>query len=265
MTRPGEHPSDDLQLLMEDLLAAEQRRRVEAHLLGCTRCRRELQALRQARELARAPRDEPAMPPGLAARISGSLDAEDRRARARPLRWWAPLGLAAAAIIVLLVSRAREPDFVAAAAADFRQYLDGSLPLDRRTGDPAEMGRYFAQRGQAELGRVFDFGMMGYRLEGGRLHRLAGRDATLFAYRAGPGRDILCLMYPGTLDELPPGSGERARGAIIFRIYQRPGMTLVFWQEGDVVCVLVSSGDPEEAVQLAMAKAETVEPRERRQ
>ena len=55
--------------------------------------------------------------------------------------------------------------------------------------------------------------------------------------------------------ELPPGAEERDHDGIRFIVYRRAGLTLVFWEEGTVVCVLASDGDPEEAVQLAYAKA----------
>jgi hypothetical protein len=40
-----------------------------------------------------------------------------------------------------------------------------------------------------------------------------------------------------------------------FLIYRRGALTLVFWQEGDVICVLASDIAPEAAVALAFAKA----------
>jgi hypothetical protein len=38
-------------------------------------------------------------------------------------------------------------------------------------------------------------------------------------------------------------------------VYERDGVTSVFWQEGTVVCVLASDLPREEVVQLAYAKA----------
>jgi hypothetical protein len=40
-----------------------------------------------------------------------------------------------------------------------------------------------------------------------------------------------------------------------FVIYERRGVTLVFWMEGDVMCVLSSDIGREEVVGLAFAKA----------
>jgi anti-sigma factor RsiW len=270
MTAPDAHPGDELHLLLEDLLPPAQRAAVEAHVAGCERCRRELAALRWTRTAARAqgegrgPDDAAALPPALAARITASLDAEDRAARRRRrVRWSLPVSLAAAAVLALVLLRPllnpRGTDFVDLAARDYQTYRSGALALDLQTAEPARLAAYFAERLPAVPARVFDFGMMGYTLAGGRVHRVAGRDATLFAYRNAAGTDIVCVMYAGTLAELRGGAGaggeERVHEGIRFRVYRSGALTLVFWEEGDIVCVLVSVGDPDAVVQFAYAKA----------
>jgi hypothetical protein len=40
-----------------------------------------------------------------------------------------------------------------------------------------------------------------------------------------------------------------------FHICQKDGLSAVFWQEGAIVCVLISDVEPEAVVQLAFAKA----------
>jgi len=62
-------------------------------------------------------------------------------------------------------------------------------------------------------------------------------------------------MYLGTASELPAGSVERENRGIKFHVYQVKGVTMVFWQEGKVVCVLSSDMPVENVVQLAFAKA----------
>jgi anti-sigma factor RsiW len=256
VTPRDDHPANDLQLLLEDLLAAERRAEVEAHLADCPRCRRELEAIRRVRAAARRSRPEPELPEGLASRVSASLDAVDRASRrARRARWLVPLSLAAAAILAVVLWRTSSRDPVRAAARDYASYRASTLPLELATSDVAALQRFFADHAPATGARVFDFGMMSYRLMGGRVHRLAGRDAVLFAYRGTAGNDLVCVMYPGRLSELPPGADERLHQGIPFRVYRRGGVTLVFWQEGETVCVLVSGGASEEAIQLAYAKA----------
>lgn len=256
MTSGAPHPGDELQLLLDGLLSAERRAAVEQHLTDCLRCRRELDALRKVKAAARGALAEPALPAGLAARVTAALDADDHRTRRARRRWrLLPIPLAAVAVLALLLLRGSDADFVAAASRDFAGFRAATLSLQLETTDPAALERFFAGRGVRIPPRVFDFGMMGYRLAGGRVHRLDGRDAILFAYRGAGGHDLVCVMYPGRLAELPAGAEEREHDGIRFRVYRAAGATLVFWQEGAVVCVLVSNADPEEAIQLAYAKA----------
>lgn len=48
---------------------------------------------------------------------------------------------------------------------------------------------------------------------------------------------------------------RREHDGIPFQIYEAGELTLVFWQEGEVVCVLVGDGPPEAVIALALAKA----------
>jgi anti-sigma factor RsiW len=250
------HPGDDLQLLLDGRLTAERRAAVEAHLGECGQCRRELDALRRVKGALRQDLVQHAVPPDLAARVSGALRAESarRRIRPRPLVIGAAT-LAAAAALVLLLARGGEPDFVEAATRDFASFRGAVLRLDLETSDPAALERHFASAGVPFPTRVFDFGMMGYRLAGGTVHRLAGRQSALFAYRSAAGDHLVCQMYRGETAELPAPAEEREHDGIRFLIYRAGDLTLVFWQEGPVVCVLVGEGDPEAAIQLAYAKA----------
>ena len=62
-------------------------------------------------------------------------------------------------------------------------------------------------------------------------------------------------MFLGQAGELPRGTTLRENKSLKFYTYQTNGVTAVFWQEGALVCVLVSDIAPEEVVQLAFAKA----------
>jgi hypothetical protein len=62
-------------------------------------------------------------------------------------------------------------------------------------------------------------------------------------------------MYEGRTSALPAPAERRRQNDIDFLVYREGGLTFVFWQEGDVVCVLVADGDSESAIQLAFAKA----------
>ncbi len=258
-----DHPfEEELQDLLDGRLAGAERAEIQAHVARCRRCREELAALERGRAAARG-LPKLAQPADLAVRIARALDAEDRPSapsptrRRLPHRW--PLvaaGLiAAAALVALLMVRRATADLPAAVARDFAGYRDARLALELRTGDPTTLERFFAARGIAFPTRVFDLAMMQYRLAGGRVHRLAGRPSALFAYTGPNAAPLICEMYAGSLAELPRAAEQRVHDGITFRVYRVSRMTLVFWQEGAVVCVLASEGNTDEVVQLAYAKA----------
>jgi hypothetical protein len=62
-------------------------------------------------------------------------------------------------------------------------------------------------------------------------------------------------MYEGRFAELPPADEVRRHDGMTFQVYRAGRLTLVFWQEGDMVCVLASDAESEEVIQLAYAKA----------
>lgn len=251
-------PGEDIQELADGRLPPGRREELEGHLATCPQCARQLARLRWVKEgTARVPVHQP--PPDLPARIAQSLDGEDRGGgpRAGRLRRYvlpAAAALAAAAVVVFLVSRGQR-DLPEAVGRDFDAYGRAGLSLDTVSNDGPGLERYFARRGVAFPTRVFDLGMMGYRLVGARVHQLEGRPSALFVYRSGDDRTLVCQMYEGTLDELPPGGEAREHDGIEFRIFKSHGLTLVFWTEGSVVCVLVSDAPDEAVVQLAYAKA----------
>jgi len=253
-------PGEDIQDLLDGRLLSARRAEIEAHVAECARCRQTLATLSWARQAAaRMPVHEP--PPELSAQVALALDREARPAprvaRSRHRAGWA-LGLGAAAAVTILffvfVRRpvADLPDAVERAYAD---YESGALRLDTATDDAPALQAFFARHGIAFATRVFDLNMMGYRLTGGRTHTLGLRPSALFVYRAAGGRELICQMYEGTLAHLPAGGEERTHNGIAFRIYRSGALTLVFWQEGAVVCVLASDAPTGEVIQLAYAKA----------
>jgi hypothetical protein len=96
---------------------------------------------------------------------------------------------------------------------------------------------------------------MGYRLAGGSVVGPAGRVRALFAYQGAGGDRMLCQMYEGTTGALADPAEVRTYDGIEFLVYRRGDLTLVFWQDGAVVCVLVADADPEQVIAFARAKA----------
>lgn len=257
----GGHYDDELQEMLDGRLSARERSAVEAHVAGCGRCHGQLQALRSARQAARGAELRPA-PASLESHVLALLKAE-RSARERPGRRTAgllgrPAWIGAAAALVLVagvLAMLRQPGLPAAVANDYARYRAGEVALDFVTGDPERLQAFFSNNGIRFPTRVLDLGMMKYRLIGGRTGAVRGRASAFFVYRHEDGHVVVCQMYPGNLDELGPAGAGREHDGIPFRVFGEGGVTLVFWPEGGVMCVLAGEGDPERVIQLAFAKA----------
>ena len=148
-------------------------------------------------------------------------------------------------------------DIPTAVTEDYRLYRTGRMELELETSSTEEMEQFFEDQGISFDTRVFDLAMMNYAVRGGRVHEVAGRRSAFFVYQSPDGRRLICQMYPGHVSELSGERELRTHNEIDFYIYiyRVNEITLVFWQEGEVTCVLVSDIDSEEVVQLAFAKA----------
>ena len=256
------HLDERLAELLDGRLSAEDLAQAEAHVVACPACSLRLE---QARCAKRAVATLPVMPlpPGLATRISAALDQEERtsgggRVVRFPGRAVRPL-LAAAALLLVGLAGAfvlfRKPAEVSAAAADFERVAGGRLVLEVRGPSAPEVETFFASRRLGFATRVFDLGMMGWTIGGGTVGTLDGGPSALWTYRDEKGRIIVCQMYAGLASDVQRGAEVMARGGITFFVHRRQGLTLVFWQEGDVACVLVSDIPRDEVLALAVAKA----------
>ncbi len=264
MTETPGHPTDALQDALDGRLDAAAAAAIEVHLSTCARCRRELDAMRWTKAQLLAAHS--AVPAELDAHLRRALDDEDAQAAATgPARiarrtggpWWWAAAAAALLNVVVWTGTVRQgrPAATADAVAAFEAFAAGRLTLDAAGGDPPAVE---AELRSASLGfpiRVFDFGMMNYALAGGTVYDVAGGPSALMAYRGAGDLAVICQMYLGRTSDLPEPAARRAHNDIDFLVYRESGLTLVFWQEGDVVCVLVANGDEENAVQLAFAKA----------
>lgn len=263
MPTPPRHFKEELDALLDGQLDAATRAEVEAHLATCEECRRAFDALRWTKQFAAARFAAPDAPADLQAKILHSLRAETitEIAPAPPRGAWNhrhSFALAASLAIFAILSgfvffwKPALPDLV---AQDFRAYRTQQLPLDLATNDVKEMESFFTEHGTPFTPRVFDLGMMQYQLVGGRTHRLNGQPSALFVYRGPAGEELVCQMFPGKVTQLPAGAEHRENKGIEFFIYRKGGTTAVFWQEGTIICALVSDIAPEAVTQLAFAKA----------
>ena len=264
MPTPLRHYQDELQDWLDGRLDAATCDEVERHLDTCAECRREYEAVAWTkREAKRLPARE--TPAELRDNILRALRAESSPANviAPPPSFWKqrlrPM-LAVAAVVMFAAVLAslwflKRPSLPEIAAHDFVAYRAQQLALELSTRDVKQMETYFAEHGVAFNTRVFDLGMMKYELVGGRVQQPGRAPRALFVYRGPDNQKLVCQMFTGQVGTLPKGATLRENKGIKFYTYQTRGVTAVFWQEGAVVCVLVSDIAPEEVVQLAFAKA----------
>lgn len=291
MESSSKHLRDKLQELADGRLVHEDLASAREHLEQCAQCERELRALIWAKGEFRKSYPILPVPSIVRSNILAALDNEDRlsvfpasisgwsflttRRTVLAFGVLALFGFAGFALFFAvredLTSKNVEvaeftlpsPTPVAIryneipqqASNDFLDYKSRQLPLVLKTTNVSRMEKFFAENGIDFETRVFDLGMMGYRLVGGRVNRLHDRTSSLFVYRGEKGETLVCQMYPGKVAELPRQASIREDNGISFFVYSESGITTIFWQEGNVICVLASDIDQEKLVDLAFAKA----------
>lgn len=248
---------EELQGLVDGRLAAKQRAAVAAHLEACSACRAEHESLVCVKNLIVKSHRAFELPADLEQSVRDALDREDRQRLAS--RWRVAVTLAASLLTVAFgltwwLGRTGN-DLPTIVSRDYSNVRSGKLQLDVVGTSAAEVEALFRREGVHFRTRVFDLAMMGYRLRGGHVHRLAGRPSALLVYEGANGEVLLCQMYPGRLSDLARPVEIDSRRGFDFYIYHRGSVTLVFWQEGDVVCVLAGDFDSQAIVNLAFQKA----------
>ncbi len=146
------------------------------------------------------------------------------------------------------------PDFPSEVARDYREIREGTLDLERYGQDPKELDQFFSRCGVPFGTRVADLRDQHYRLVGGRVHQLINRRSTLYLYRGRSGEILLCELYVGTMAELPSGGLLRESPERTFLIFRDQALSLVFWQDGNMICVLASDINFEQLLEAAQAE-----------
>ncbi len=265
------HPHQALHEAADGRLDAAARAALDVHLVDCAACRAELDAIRWTKGQVAAAREDTGVPAGFESWLQGALASEpeeesagdtsppagaEGRSMVSRRRWAAIAGLAALILLAIwALPRRGSTDLPALVAADYRAVRAGTLPLGIRSSDVAEIERWFRGEGLRFETRVFDLGMMRYAATGGRVHAIGSQPSALFVYRGPDGEALVCQMYEGRTADLPAPWRRASRNGIDFLVFQRDGLTLVFWQEGALVCVLTGQGDPQAVIDLAFAKA----------
>jgi hypothetical protein len=171
----------------------------------------------------------------------------------KPILAWAAAVVVLGILALIFIPKQRSlPQVV---ARDFRSYQNQKLTLELNTADVKKLEAFFVSHGLPFPPHVYDLSAKDYRLVGGRVQYLRRRKTEWVVYRGANNQDLVCQMYVGNVSELPVGSVEREHRGKKFHIYQADGVTMVFWQDRKVVCVLISDMPTENVVQLAFAKA----------
>ena len=269
MPTPQRHYQEEIQLWLDGRLDAPMCDEVERHLETCAECRREMDALNWTKQTAAKPTNTIAAPVELRAKILRALrteaalvavqtEAPTPRVPFWKINFWPTLAWSAAFVLLALLSAVyftKSPGILETVSNNFQDYQHQKLVLELKTGDVKEMENFFTTHGVVGNTRVFDLGMMNYQLVGGRVEKFHHQPAALFVYRGADNQILHCRMYPGAVAELPTGATQRENNGIKFQVYQKGGVTMVFWQEGKIVCALSSDIASENVIQLAFAKA----------
>jgi anti-sigma factor RsiW len=261
----GHLRDEEIQDALDGRLDHDTVARYQAHARSCEACDGRWQAFERVKRAA-AQLAAPELPAALGEDLASALDAEDRRARdTRRQNRRLVLAAGVTGLVALAGAgtwMATRPQVVtvatklpAQAAQDFRDIRSGRQRVVLPTADPSVLEAHLAAQGLGFHARVFDLAMMKQHLLGGGVAPVGGRRAARFAYRGEDGSLVVCHMYLGILAELPEPRHRREHDGIPFQIYEAGELTLVFWPEGEVVCVLVGDGPPEAVIALALAKA----------
>ena len=182
----------------------------------------------------------------------GSAAAEASRRWAQRERPILAYGLMLVAAVSLVLNYfIKFPTFPDEAVASFSQYCDRRLPLQVETSDARTLSCYFAAEGIPFVDRTLDPAV--YTLKGGRTQQVLNRKSSWCAYQGQRNNRFVFQMHPGSLAELPPGAEIRWDRGRSFHIYAQQGITVVFWQERNLCCALISDASAEETIQLAQA------------
>jgi anti-sigma factor RsiW len=246
-----------------------------AHLRECEDCQAELAA---AEELSRllhrsrplysapaalrdrvmritelAPSSATHAPPRLRRRIlkiltrpfqSAGLQSAGRGVPRWPVLVAAILLLAALLPVPGILRQAKANSYIEAAVAAHRSSLNGSLPLEIKSGSPSVVTAWFA-------GKVpFNFRLPDaadevgheqvYRLTGGRLVNYKGGYAALVSYQMQQ-QQTISLLVASSKSAVAAGGEQVPSGKILFHYSKHAGFTVITWSTHGLTYALVSS------------------------
>jgi anti-sigma factor RsiW len=250
-------------------LGADELRAAEEHLAGCANCRARYAEERAVKALMRERAQMLRTPAMIRGSILAALDAEDSAQRARDrsrsvggehrkpvLRRaavWAPLALAAAAVIAFVMMRGASTPAHAITpfdiATDNYSHFAAHFEPNVKSNSPADISDAYLDHQLP--GFLWNFQPSGYKLIGGRLDRLQDGSPIAFTVYRGDNGTILCTYMKAHGFGPPPGA-TRVIGGHTY--YQYKGYSVCLsYPHGGFMCVLVSRRSMNDFVQDIVA------------
>jgi mycothiol system anti-sigma-R factor len=232
------------------------------HLASCASCREQLDAERDLSAILHRSRPLYSAPAALRSRVSAAVaegfPSADRTpgpffhtladsARRLPgRRVLAPAAIALGLCLVLvpsIVRNVRAANYVEAAVAEHRSYLDGSLPLGLQSNSPELVTAWFAKK------LPFDFrlpaaepspeGKPAYRLTGAAQVSYKGNPAALVTYETQ--NEKISLLVASNSSAAVAGGDEIRFGELTFHYHNESGFRVITWSNHGLSYALVSS------------------------
>jgi anti-sigma factor RsiW len=251
---------------LDGRLGPEEMAQAEKVLGESPDARAELEALKRVRALMKSTPSAPVMPADLQARVRDALDLEEGRIRQEPVQpserrllWYRPALAAAAAVVLALglwgIFTPSSDGFIDQVYARYEQTVTKDCTQFFSHKDPECLKKFLNDFGRSYDEAMLNVGMEGFVLENGVVGPLGDRPSAVMAYQHPDRQRIVCQMYEGQLEDLPEGGEVFGPSGLQVRIFRRGNVTMAFWQDGQLVCVLSSSVESGQLIQLALKKA----------
>jgi hypothetical protein len=229
------------------------------HLLECANCRSSLTGEQALSALLKRSRPLYTAPEALSARVSALVSGSSSAGRPSsrlyfyiqrllPAPGWKVLAASAVAgilcmlFIPLLIRQARAANYVEAAVAAHRGYLDGSRPLEIRSDSSEAVMAWLAAK--VQFGFRLPAGQPAvsegvYHLQGARSVIYEQTPAALVTYEAES--EKVSLLVASSTAAVVAGGGQVHSGRLTFHYYRVANFRVITWDSHGLSYALVSS------------------------
>jgi len=237
-----EHPQEQFEALAHQLLEEADARAVEDHLEGCASCREEYGVVERLAHAVAAGATRYRLDSGAKARLSSQVGMPAARKKTRV---WAVGGLAAAVVLLALgalMLRKPAPTFggdvsliLNESVADYRRLLLDAEPNTAPSTDFAGLKAWMERALDRPMPVKFVDNPK-FRLAGGRLSYLAGRNVGVYLYRYREGDKLVALfIFPAKDLEFPVQASGKPKVATPWQ-----GLSTLAWHRDDIIFSLVA-------------------------